>query len=136
MGIDNQLAFPRLVECDDVSRSPGEFLSHVDRRRPLIAARGAPAVQGGSSPFLCTQLHPTKKAKMRSQLHYLGREYPDASYGFNNRLHRCFAAHSGIEDEEKLRGAIAKAQFIKKELEALYFLKKVQSQQLLLSPPF
>lgn len=47
------------------------------------------------------------------QLHYLGKNYPDPTYPFHKKLHSCFLAHVG-GDEEKLEAGIRKAEFIKK----------------------
>lgn len=60
---------------------------------------------------------------MDRQLSWLGRDYPDPSYEFNRRLHACFAK-TPKQDDEQLQKAIDKAEFIKKEVEALIFLKK------------
>ncbi|KAH8918589.1 hypothetical protein BT69DRAFT_1285574 [Atractiella rhizophila] len=64
------------------------------------------------------------------ELRYLGHSYPDPSYNFNARLRKCFAASSSPEvqgDVEKLRKQVEKAEFVKKEVEALYFLKRYRT---------
>ncbi|KAK4046928.1 hypothetical protein OIV83_005719 [Microbotryomycetes sp. JL201] len=62
------------------------------------------------------------------ELHYLGREYPDPSYQIHKKLHACFLAHVGA-DRDKLEQGIAKAQFIKRELESMYFLRKYRAMK-------
>lgn len=62
------------------------------------------------------------------QLHYLARNYPDPTYPIHERLHSCFLAHVGADDA-KVEAGILKAEFIKKELEALYFLKKYRAMK-------
>lgn len=47
------------------------------------------------------------------QLFYLAKEYPDPNYPIHKKLHACFLAHVG-GDEEKLTEGIKKAEFIKK----------------------
>ncbi|GAA6011751.1 hypothetical protein JCM10207_004232 [Rhodosporidiobolus poonsookiae] len=62
------------------------------------------------------------------ELFYLAKEYPDPSYPIHQKLHGCFLAHVGA-DEERLRAGIAKAEFIKKELEAMYSLRKYRAMK-------
>ncbi|KAL7006099.1 hypothetical protein EMMF5_004437 [Cystobasidiomycetes sp. EMM_F5] len=63
--------------------------------------------------------------QLYKELHFLGREYPDAAYGFNKRLHQCFlAAGQRAANDDELQRAIDKAEYIKRELLALYSLKK------------
>jgi hypothetical protein len=52
------------------------------------------------------------------QLHYLGRFYPDPNYQFQQKLHDCFARSIGASDEQ-VREGMKKAEWIKKEVEAL-----------------
>ncbi|GAA5908792.1 hypothetical protein JCM6882_008208 [Rhodosporidiobolus microsporus] len=62
------------------------------------------------------------------ELHYLAREYPDPNYPIHKKLHGCFLAHVG-GDEEKVEAGIRKAEFIKKELEAMYSLRKYRAMK-------
>ncbi len=55
---------------------------------------------------------------LASQLHYLARDYPDPNYPIHQKLHNCFLAHVGA-DEERLKQGLAKADFIKKGERAL-----------------
>ncbi|GAA5895493.1 uncharacterized protein JCM6883_001525 [Sporobolomyces salmoneus] len=61
-------------------------------------------------------------------LFYLAKEYPDPNYPIHKKLHGCFLAHVG-GDEEKLTEGIKKAEFIKKELEAMYSLRKYRAMK-------
>lgn len=56
---------------------------------------------------------------------YLGRDWPQgyASY-FRPRLHAAFAKNAAIEDEAQVGQCILRAEYMVKELEAFYFLKK------------
>ncbi|PLB55268.1 LYR motif-containing protein 5A [Aspergillus steynii IBT 23096] len=61
------------------------------------------------------------------ELLFLGRNYP-LGYGyFRDRLHRAFASQSHLDDEEQIRKGIARAEFVKKEVEALYYLKRYRT---------
>ncbi|KAJ5440718.1 hypothetical protein N7491_003124 [Penicillium cf. griseofulvum] len=53
------------------------------------------------------------------ELLFLGREYPLGYQYFRDRLHRAFASQSQITDDEQIRKGIARAEFVKKEVEAL-----------------
>ncbi|GAA5875750.1 hypothetical protein JCM8547_007057 [Rhodosporidiobolus lusitaniae] len=62
------------------------------------------------------------------ELYYLGKEYPDPSYPIHQKLHSCFLAHVGA-DEKKVEEGIRKAEFIKRELEAMYSLRKYRAMK-------
>ncbi|KAJ5169777.1 uncharacterized protein N7500_002560 [Penicillium coprophilum] len=53
------------------------------------------------------------------ELLFLGREYPLGYQYFRDRLHRAFASQTQITDDEQIRKGIARAEFVKKEVEAL-----------------
>ncbi|POY73235.1 hypothetical protein BMF94_3568 [Rhodotorula taiwanensis] len=67
-----------------------------------------------------------KARALYKELYYLAKEYPDPNYRCNERLHKCFLAHVGA-DRDRLEAGIAKADFIKKELEAMYSLRKYRA---------
>ncbi|KAK4240177.1 hypothetical protein C8A03DRAFT_31746 [Achaetomium macrosporum] len=50
---------------------------------------------------------------------FLGREYPLGYNYFRSRLHRAFMAKAHLTDEEEIRQGIARAEFVRKEIEAL-----------------
>ncbi|KAL7929841.1 hypothetical protein V8C35DRAFT_314455 [Trichoderma chlorosporum] len=61
------------------------------------------------------------------ELLYLGREYP-LGYGFfRPRLHKAFMARAAERDEAKIRAGIEQAEYVKKEIEALYYLKRYRA---------
>ncbi|GAA6028763.1 hypothetical protein JCM8097_007383 [Rhodosporidiobolus ruineniae] len=62
------------------------------------------------------------------ELFYLAKEYPDPNYPIHQKLHGCFLAHVGA-DEKRLEEGIRKAEFIKKELEAMYSLRKYRAMK-------
>lgn len=49
----------------------------------------------------------------------LGRDYPQGFNYFRPRLHKAFMANAHLRDEEAIRNAIGRADFVKKEIEAL-----------------
>ncbi|KAJ5086735.1 hypothetical protein NUU61_008042 [Penicillium alfredii] len=53
------------------------------------------------------------------ELLFLGREYPLGYQYFRDRLHRAFAKQAHLRDDEQIRKGIARAEFVKKEVEAL-----------------
>ncbi|KAK2776332.1 hypothetical protein FQN53_002733 [Emmonsiellopsis sp. PD_33] len=53
------------------------------------------------------------------ELLYLGREYPLGYQFFRDRLHRAFASQAHITDEEQIINGIRRAEYVKKEIEAL-----------------
>ncbi|KAJ5809903.1 uncharacterized protein N7503_002121 [Penicillium pulvis] len=61
------------------------------------------------------------------ELLWLGREYPLGYKYFRDRLHRAFAGQAHLQDEEQIRKGIARAEFVKKEVEALYYLKRYRT---------
>jgi hypothetical protein len=63
------------------------------------------------------------------ELLWMGREYPLGYQYFRDRLHRAFASQAHLRDEEQIRKGIARAEFVKKEVEALYYLKRYRTMK-------
>ncbi|KAL4910605.1 hypothetical protein BDW74DRAFT_172078 [Aspergillus multicolor] len=61
------------------------------------------------------------------ELLFMGREYPLGYDYFRTRLHRAFSGQSHLQNEEDIRKGIARAEFVKKEIEALYYLKRYRA---------
>ncbi|KAB8248229.1 hypothetical protein BDV35DRAFT_170799 [Aspergillus flavus] len=61
------------------------------------------------------------------ELLFLGRNYPLGYEYFRNRLHKAFASQAHLTDDEQIRKGIARADFVKKEIEALYYLKRYRT---------
>jgi hypothetical protein len=53
------------------------------------------------------------------ELLFLGREYPLGYQYYRERLHRAFSAQKHLTDENQIREGIKRAEFVKKEIEAL-----------------
>ena len=63
------------------------------------------------------------------KLLYLGREYPQGSAYFRERLKSSFMKNKDVTDPEKIKKLVAKGEFVIKEIEALYFLKKYRAMK-------
>ncbi|KAJ9138313.1 hypothetical protein NKR19_g7878 [Coniochaeta hoffmannii] len=57
----------------------------------------------------------------------LGKDYPQGFDYFRPRLHRAFMANAHLTDEDAIRKGIARADFVRKEIEALYYLKRYRT---------
>lgn len=61
------------------------------------------------------------------QLLHMGRDYPQGYEFFRSRLKRAFQNNSDIGDPEQIRMLIKRGEFVIKEIEALYMLKKYRT---------
>jgi len=57
----------------------------------------------------------------------MGKSYPLGYSYFRPRLHKAFASQAHLTDEDQIREGIKRAEYVKKEIEALYYLKKYRS---------
>lgn len=63
------------------------------------------------------------------ELLHLGRDYPLGYPYFRNRLHDAFMKRAGVTDKEEIEKGIRQAEYVKKEIEALYYLKKYRTMR-------
>lgn len=63
------------------------------------------------------------------QLLYLGRDWPQGYDLFRNRLHKVFSKNSGETDPKKIEIMVKHGDFVVKEIEALYKLKKYRTMK-------
>lgn len=63
------------------------------------------------------------------KLLYLGRDYPQGSAYFRERLKSAFMKNKDVTDPEKIKKLVARGDFVIKELEALYFLRKYRAMK-------
>lgn len=63
------------------------------------------------------------------QLQYLGKEYPGGPEKFRIKCHDVFLRNSKETDPQKIETMIKHGQFIVKELEALYSLRKYRAMK-------
>ncbi|KAH7095217.1 LYR motif-containing protein 5A [Paraphoma chrysanthemicola] len=65
--------------------------------------------------------------RIYKDLLFLGREYPQGYDYYRSRLHKAFASQRDTKDEEQIKKGIKRAEFVKKEIEALYYLKRYRT---------
>ncbi|GAU96023.1 hypothetical protein RvY_07528 [Ramazzottius varieornatus] len=61
------------------------------------------------------------------QLHYMGKEYPKGADFFHTRLKKAFLKNKDVEDPKAIEKLIARGEYVIKEIEALYMLRKYRS---------
>lgn len=64
----------------------------------------------------------------------MGKEYPLGYDYFRPRLHKAFMSQAHLTDPKKIEEGIQRAEYVKKEIEALYYLKKYRSMKQRYSP--
>ncbi|KAF8362062.1 hypothetical protein PRIPAC_88985 [Pristionchus pacificus] len=62
-------------------------------------------------------------------LHYMGREYPTGSKWFHDRLKRAFMKNVEETDPQKISKMCDHGDFVVKELEAMYSLRKYRAMK-------
>ncbi|KAG7456209.1 hypothetical protein MATL_G00249350 [Megalops atlanticus] len=65
--------------------------------------------------------------RLYKNLLFLGREYPKGANYFRERLKTAFMKNRDETDPEKIKTLIARGEFVIKELEALYYLRKYRA---------
>lgn len=66
---------------------------------------------------------------MLLQLQYLGKEYPGGAEKFRQKCHDVFMRNSEETDPAKIDTMIKRGDFVIKELEALYSLRKYRAMK-------
>jgi len=61
------------------------------------------------------------------KLLYLGKDYPKGGDWFKTKLHAAFMKNKDVEDEVQIKALIARGEFVVKEIEALYMLRKYRT---------
>jgi len=79
----------------------------------------------------------TRVTKYRSEviqlyktLYYLGKEYPNGSLWFHDRLKKAFSKNITETDEQTIRELIDRGNYVVKEVEQLYKLRKYRAMKL------
>ncbi|XP_008314155.1 LYR motif-containing protein 5A [Cynoglossus semilaevis] len=67
--------------------------------------------------------------RLYKTLLYIGREYPKGTAYFKERLKSAFMKNKDETDPEKIQKLVARGEFVIKELEALYFLRKYRTMK-------
>ncbi|KAL0962645.1 hypothetical protein UPYG_G00343210 [Umbra pygmaea] len=60
---------------------------------------------------------------------YLGREYPKGADYFRERLKSAFMKNKDVTDPSQIKKLVDRGEFVIKELEALYFLRKYRAMK-------
>ncbi|PWN93848.1 hypothetical protein FA10DRAFT_283471 [Acaromyces ingoldii] len=60
-------------------------------------------------------------------LHRLGREYPDPNYNFIGKLQSMTRRFAALTDDKEIEEKLALGEFVRKETETLYSLKKYRT---------
>lgn len=64
-----------------------------------------------------------------AELLEMGKHYPLGFDYFRPRLHKAFMSQAHLKDDEQIRQGIQRAEYVKKEIEALYYLKKYRQMK-------
>lgn len=65
--------------------------------------------------------------RLYKNLLYLGRDYPKGSTYFRERLKVAFMKNKDVTDPEKIKKLVDRGEFVIKELEAMYYLRKYRT---------
>ena len=61
------------------------------------------------------------------QLYHLGKEYPAGKEYFHTKLHQAFMKNKDVIDPKQIQQLIDRGNYVVKELEALYMLRKYRT---------
>uniref|UniRef100_A0A5S6QQF1 Complex 1 LYR protein domain-containing protein n=1 Tax=Trichuris muris TaxID=70415 RepID=A0A5S6QQF1_TRIMR len=67
--------------------------------------------------------------QLYKQLMYMARDYPAGEGNLKSVLRRAFLSNKGLTDKAQIQQAIKHGEFVKKELEALYSLRKYRAMK-------
>jgi len=65
--------------------------------------------------------------QLYKNLHWLGREYPAGADFFHSKLKNAFMKNRNETNVEKIQEMIGRGEFVIKEIEALYMLRKYRT---------
>ncbi|XP_055794151.1 electron transfer flavoprotein regulatory factor 1 isoform X1 [Salvelinus fontinalis] len=67
--------------------------------------------------------------QLYKNLLFLGREYPKGADYFRERLKRAFMKNKDVTDPKEIKKLVDRGEFVIKELEALYYLRKYRAMK-------
>lgn len=79
------------------------------------------------NPSVAAETNPKHQLLLSPQLLYLGREYPKGADYFKDRLRAAFAKNKSVQNPEEIKKLIARGEYVTRELEALYSLRKYRA---------
>ncbi|GFT07232.1 electron transfer flavoprotein regulatory factor 1 [Nephila pilipes] len=91
----------------------------------LLKINGVPAVSGRKLNMASSIR--SRVVQLYKNLLFLGREYPKGYEYFRSRAKASFMKNKDVKDSKELEILLIKGQYIIKELEALYMLKKYRT---------
>jgi hypothetical protein len=59
----------------------------------------------------------------------MGKEYPNGAKWFHTRLNKAFVRNKDVTDPKEVKQLIERAEYVVKELEALYSLRKYRAMK-------
>ncbi|CAG0886240.1 unnamed protein product [Darwinula stevensoni] len=68
-----------------------------------------------------------KVIQLYKNLLFLGREYPQGYEYFRDRLKKAFLKNKGVTDQKEIQMLLARGEYVIKEIEALYMLRKYRT---------
>ncbi|KAM3608805.1 uncharacterized protein V6R79_005081 [Siganus canaliculatus] len=80
-------------------------------------------------PVLVSSPQTKRRRLKRLTLLHLGREYPKGGDYFRDRLRAAFDKNRNERNPEKVKELIARGEFVARELEALYYLRKYRAMK-------
>ncbi|XP_018326769.1 electron transfer flavoprotein regulatory factor 1 isoform X2 [Agrilus planipennis] len=69
----------------------------------------------------------SKVITLYKNLLHLGKDWPTGYDFFRHRLHKAFTKNKDVNDPEEIKKLIKHGEFVQKEIEALYMLKKYRT---------
>ncbi|XP_031696563.1 electron transfer flavoprotein regulatory factor 1-like [Anarrhichthys ocellatus] len=67
--------------------------------------------------------------RLYKNLLHLGREYPKGGDYFRDRLRASFLKNKGVADPQQISELIGRGEYVCRELEALYYLRKYRAMK-------
>jgi len=75
------------------------------------------------------QRYRSEVIQLYKNLYHLGKEYPKGSDWFHERLKRAFVKNRDVADEAAIKQLISRGEYVIKEIEALYSLRKYRAMK-------
>ena len=97
------------------SLSTPSSLEYLQRYIPLPYTSSLFDLQPPNPPTNLLLTQPT----IHTELLHLGKSYPLGFAYFRPRLHKAFISNASVTDEEEIKKGIERAEFVRKEIEAL-----------------
>ncbi|KAI6188074.1 LYR motif-containing protein 5B-like protein [Aphelenchoides besseyi] len=67
--------------------------------------------------------------RLYKTLYFLGIQYPKGAQWFHSRLRQAFLRNKNVEDAQEISNLIKRGEYVVKELESLYSLRKYRAMK-------